>query len=360
MHLRFLKDYLMKVGDVYLVSRLKDSRLQYPSSGGFRVFIPDLHLIDKEREQHFKYSTNNLDLLGKCAQEFINFKQDASRENIDVYVYQLGDFMDLWREIPVSFSKNKATDELKKGVQKIMEDHIDQVKLLRDPGLKTQFLLGNHDFDLHYLTDFVDSELSYYFPISSKGPSAFALHGDAFSMLERNMPAGIKNLAVYIVGPGAKPDTKQLGQFRKETVNAYKGKDFSGYIQQPTPAAVSRMMKIGTDQADIDGVLNGANFNIKHMGDPAIPACDLRYAQEAEDFAMLVNKEHSWDIRFSVIGHTHYARIILDERDGFFALVDCGAWIEYCQGSGITLPCAQIGVIYDNEARIYQIASKNR
>ena len=67
-----------------------------------------------------------------------------------------------------------------------------------------------------------------------------------------------------------------------------------------------------------------------------------------------------------VIGHTHHARIVVDERSekdggskrGFFALVDCGAWLEEGNLAGKIVHNAQIGVLYDNDVRIYQLSPK--
>jgi UDP-2,3-diacylglucosamine pyrophosphatase LpxH len=58
-----------------------------------------------------------------------------------------------------------------------------------------------------------------------------------------------------------------------------------------------------------------------------------------------------------VIGHTHHARIVTREENGdFFALIDCGAWIEHYKGDdGQPHENAQIGVICGNNARIYQL-----
>ena len=73
----------------------------------------------------------------------------------------------------------------------------------------------------------------------------------------------------------------------------------------------------------------------------------------------MVNHQTGWNLRFMVIGHTHKARIVVDETDdppGFFALIDCGAWIEnYQSEDGEPIPNAQIGVIYKNDVRIYQL-----
>jgi UDP-2,3-diacylglucosamine pyrophosphatase LpxH len=359
MHQRFLKDYLMKAAEVYLVSRFRDDRLKYPEANDFRIFIPDLHLIDKTREKDYNYGTNYLELLERVVKALLDFKRDASQDNVHVTVYQVGDFLDMWREIPVAFSVKEASRKLKNGVRKILEARRGITVPLRGAELKTQFLLGNHDFDLHYIPEFASSALSYYFPISAQGPSVFTLHGNVFDLFERNMPESLKNLGVYIFGPSAKPATEKLGEFREETMKVHQNSDYKAFIQQPRPANLSEVIAIQQDKPTVEDYIGGDNFNIKKVGDPACKEADLRFVTEAKEFAAMVNKEQGWDLRFAVIGHTHHARIALDETDGFFALIDCGAWIENCEGSGMVMSNAQLGVLYHNDARVYQLKPKN-
>jgi len=355
MHRKFL-EYLTKICDVYLVSRFMDERLNYSAQNDFRIFIPDLHLIDDEREKEYKYTTNNPGLFLDMLTEFLNFKEAASAESVNMTVYQLGDFLDLWREISVSLSPNTATQKLCEGAQKIQEAKQAIIAKLRE--LDTQFVFGNHDFDLFHIPDFVGTELRYYFPFEKA--SAFILHGDVFSLLEKNMPVSLKNFGVNIFGPFVKPGTKDLGEFRKEVVKlgleqAKQSNQFQNYIQLPTPADLSNIIRIDPDKLDIDAGAAEDNFNIN---------TDLTYLKEAGEFAAAVNNEHGWDLRFGVISHTHRARIAVHDpsgdghnMEGFFALIDCGGWVGNCIAAGMEnpMPSAQIGVLYNNEARIYQL-----
>ena len=68
---------------------------------------------------------------------------------------------------------------------------------------------------------------------------------------------------------------------------------------------------------------------------------------------------YGFPVRTVIIGHTHQARIaVREENGGLFTLIDCGSWIENCSVDGATnpLPCAQIGALCGNEARLYQLA----
>ena len=76
-----------------------------------------------------------------------------------------------------------------------------------------------------------------------------------------------------------------------------------------------------------------------------------------------INQRHDTDLRLAVIGHTHRARIVVDDtEEHFFALIDCGAWIERCKtrvdDKEQVMENAQIGVLFDNDIRIYQLTPK--
>jgi UDP-2,3-diacylglucosamine pyrophosphatase LpxH len=64
-----------------------------------------------------------------------------------------------------------------------------------------------------------------------------------------------------------------------------------------------------------------------------------------------------------VLAHTHHPRIAIDERGSeFFSVIDCGGWITKAQaiieGDKKTFRNAQIGVLHNNDARIYQLFPK--
>jgi hypothetical protein len=59
-----------------------------------------------------------------------------------------------------------------------------------------------------------------------------------------------------------------------------------------------------------------------------------------------------------VIGHTHHARISVDDSNpgAPLLLMDCGAWIEnYASSDGTAGPNCQLGVVAGNDLRIYQL-----
>src|SRR6266404_723106 len=174
MHDRLL-NALLSVANVRLVAALRDDRLGFPNDKDLRIFIPDIHLISEKRrkEGKFLYATNFTDLLTGVAGELINLKAGAL-DGETIVVYQLGDFLDLWREA------SGADDQLDVAAR-IKDDHQDLVLALLDDNLNARFLLGNHDFDLYRWPDYTAWERRYYLPDTAQAPpSVILLHGDIF------------------------------------------------------------------------------------------------------------------------------------------------------------------------------------
>ena len=359
--------HLLRVSHVKLVSRLKDSRLGFPEPHDIRVFIPDVHLISREKEKTYKYGTNYVPLLSSLAEELIEFKKSGSEKGALVTVYQLGDFFDLWRETPVYLSRNRLAEGTATRVQKIAEDHQILYERLFGPELNTQHVLGNHDFDLHYLEDFIGSELRYYFPFHAESnPVALAVHGDIFDQKEGRLSAVLKHMAVYYLGPSVHSRVLNLTPIKELIVKNHGENEYTDYIHLPKPSSIGRSHPFEGAALLQKNALGDENHNVLRLGDPNLPEKDLKLFPQARDFAAQINDETGWNIRVVVCGHTHFARIVVDDRSqtlerpkgGFFALVDCGAWIEECSLDGEIVPNAQIGIMYNNDIRIYQLYPK--
>jgi UDP-2,3-diacylglucosamine pyrophosphatase LpxH len=357
MHKQLL-GYLSRVADIYLVSRLKNQRLGFPSKNDIRIFFPDIHLLSRERNKDFKYGTSYPDLLAKVARELKNFRNEMTDDKTSS-IYQLGDFLDLWRETPEYWSVGGTSDRWEASVQQILDDNVAIINSLRDPDLGTKFILGNHDYDLHWLPSFAEWRLRYYFPLDqsdlSKGASAVALHGDIFSGLEKKIPDWLQYLAVNLFGPAVtKPKPRDLGELRDVIIKDHSKSLYTDYIQQPAPSDFKDLFP-----AQSRSLPGRYNVSEKGTGNEK----ELEYLKEAKDFCSGINEDFKWNIQLAFIGHTHNARIAVDETEGqFFALVDCGAWIEQCKGlledQEKVMDCAQIGVLSDNDARIYQLVPK--
>jgi UDP-2,3-diacylglucosamine pyrophosphatase LpxH len=366
MHAALLRQ-LLQVSHVQLVSRLKDARLGHPSVHGVRVFIPDVHLLSNERVKDFKYSTNYLDVLTDVAGELITFKQSATGTGVPFTVYQLGDFVDLWRESPMYFKKIKEEEKMELNYQKVLEDHLVLSRRLFGPELGTRRVLGNHDFDTHYLETCIGSELRYYFPYAAESnPVAVTLHGDVFDSLERHTSEWLLHWGVFHFAPMVGQKVYDLEELSVKIVKDHGKKNYKDHIQLAQPASLGKSAHVKDERTLLKEELAQSRFNVKAAGNPNVSEGLFEFLPEAEHFTAIVNDQTGWDLRFVVIGHTHHARIVLDERSekdggskrGFFALVDCGAWLEEGHLGGKVVRNAQIGVLYDNDVRIYQLSPK--
>ena len=366
MHAALLR-HLLQVSHVQLVARLKDARLGHPAVHGVRVFIPDVHLLSKDRVKDFKYATNYVDVLTDVAGSLIKFKQSATGVGVPVAVYQLGDFVDLWRENPMYFKMKEAAEKTELNVQRVMESHMTLSKRLFGPELGTRRVLGNHDFDTHELETGIGAELRYYFPYDRDSyPVAIALHGDIFDNRERRMSEWLEHWGVYHFGPKVEQKVYDLQSLSAKIVQDHKGKDYENHIQLPEPASLGKSAHVKDERTLLKEELAQSRFNVKVAGDPSVPEGLFKFLPEAEYVTAYINDQTGWDLRFAVIGHTHHARIAVDDRSekdggskrGFFALVDCGAWLEEGSLDGKVVRNAQIGVLYDNDVRIYQFSPK--
>ncbi len=365
-HTAFL-EHLLQIAHVQLVSRLKDERLDFSFTHDVRIFIPDIHLLSQYRRKTFKYGTNYSPLLGPLAEELIQFKKSVSEKGAQVTVYQLGDFFDVWRETPIYLSKDKFAEGTATAVQKIAEDHQVLYERLFGPELNVHFVLGNHDFDVHYLEDFISAELRYYFPFSAQiNPMAIALHGGIFDKRERSLSEAVKHAAVYYLGPSVKDRILDLTEIRDYIATDHGDKDYTDHIRHATPPDLGESLRLKDESLLVHEHLGNNNYNVFTPDQPDLPEKDLVFFPQAKEFAAAINAETGWDIHLVVCGHTHHARIVIDDRSpsqggfksGFFALVDCGAWIEEGRLDGEVVPNAQIAILYNNEVRIYQLTPR--
>lgn len=327
---------LSAIADVRLVAALRDDRLGFPSPDQLLVFIPDLHLISNRRlvTGGFKYATNYTDLLTSVARGLAALKTRLAPRTLTVF--QVGDFLDLWREAATTDHPDRVADMIR-------NDHDDLVGAITDDALNTQLLLGNHDFDLYRCPAYRGWERRYYLANSDNEPAAgIVLHGDYFDWVER-LPDQIQDLAVYLFAPGNPEPDRYLGQMQQLVLESHRGRDYTPFIQARFPSP------IGTPAAP---TVIPARYNVQGAG---APAGNLAFLPSAASECQRASATYSLNLHVAVIGHTHHARIAVIE-DPFFALVDCGAWIEACTDGTTTWPNAQIAALGQNEARIYQLA----
>jgi UDP-2,3-diacylglucosamine pyrophosphatase LpxH len=349
MHDRLL-ELLLHVADVRLVARLRDERLGFPFANDLRVMVPDLHLISDKRRiaGEYTYATNYTALIARLFAELRRLKTGlADHETMATYV--LGDFLDLWREAP-KFKANKDP------AAAIRASHSQLIDAVLHPALKTRFLLGNHDFDLYRWAAYRAWDRRYYLPLLPQtAPSIMLVHGDVFSWIER-FPDQVQQLLVYFFAPLHSPNDHQLGQIARMAKKEHHNRKYREAIQCTAPAPLGVVRSA-------DSAVLPAEVNV-HRNGVASPVM-LRFLEPARREASRRSLEFGLELRTLFMGHTHHARIAVHESgDDFFALVDCGSWIETCSFTDEAgtlfpgVPCAQLAALSDNEVRLYQLAPR--
>ena len=319
-----------------LVARLQDDRLNFPQTDELHVFIPDLHLITAARrvEAGYTYGTNYPELLEAVVKSLRALKL-ASAPAGEVVVYQIGDLFDLWRQVD-------GLDPNANAASAIQNDHASLLVALRDPDLNAQFLLGNHDYDLYRFPNFDAWQRSYVL-----APSVMLLHGDVFDWVEK-LPDELQNLVLFLFTSNP-AGTADLEKLRPLNNRQRAGKNFHDFIQNRVPAPTGKWREAADD--------DGLSWNVQVDG--TAPKEMLLYLDEARQKCDAANRQFGSALNVAVIGHTHHARIAVhDAADEFFALMDCGAWIENCNTADdpTPRPNAQIAALGANEARIYQLS----
>ena len=328
---------LQASADVQLVAQLRDDRMNFPQSGELHVFIPDIHLITAARriEGGYKYGSNNLDLLEAVVRSLRDFRLEAAPAG-EVVVYQIGDLFDLWRQVD-------GLDPNTSAASAIQNDHASLLKALRDPDLNAQFLLGNHDYDLYRFPNFDAWQRSFVI-----APSVMLLHGDVFDWVEK-LPDELQNLVLFIFNANS-AGTAGLDKMRPLNQQSRRKRKFRDFIQNQAPAPTGRWRNPGEAEE---------NWNLQVEG--VAPPEMLLYLKEAREKCAAANSQFGSRLNVAVIGHTHHARIAVRDTPGeFFALIDCGAWIENCNTADdlTPRPNAQIAALGANEARIYQLSPR--
>lgn len=362
MNKKFLEE-LSRIASVKLVAKLKDERIGLNYPGEMRIFIPDLHMFSKARQQDFNYEchTNyNEDgsaLLPQLTQFLLKFKTDNNDKN--VLVYQLGDLLDIWRETAKPWDIDPG--DWQGIVQRMIRSNAPTWDALVDDSLHTNFLLGNHDFDLHRIPTFYSrwQFLRYYFSDESGTPVAGLLHGDIFVWYER-FPDWIQQFFVYHYSPKdkSKKFIKKLDNAIRDT-HKRKGKyvNYEEYDDHKGPFDLGELVPPQDVTEDV--------WNIKRKGEASKK--ELEHLGKAKKLFSRVNNRTGYKLHMAVIGHTHHPRIAVDDSDDeLFILVDCGGWVKTSKASiekegnleEVEVKNAQIGVLYNNEVCVYQLSPK--
>lgn len=341
MHADLVKS-LQKVAQVQLISAFADPGLGFPDADTLHLFIPDVHLISNARlaAGQFKFATNYPDLLTKVLKNLKAFKQAGQRAGQSVFVYQVGDLLDLWRETPL-------LDQLGNAAENIVDDFGKLMDAFTDPKLEAQFLLGNHDFDLYRLPNYRQWERRFYLP-DYRNPRGIVLHGDIFDWVEK-LPDALQQMMVYYFAPQVSPGNFSVGQDQADRfVHQFNGThNYQNYIQAEAP------LKIG----QLADPLTPAPFNV-FAGNQASDD-KVQFLDTAREICGKADQQFDIKLSLAIIGHTHHPRIAYQRNgDGLFVLLDCGAWIENCCTDADSTPIksAHLAAVCGNEIRLYQLA----
>lgn len=369
MHKEFLSG-LRDIADVKLVSKYKNEKIGYPYDDKIRIFIPDLHMFSQHSydEHHYSARTNYIhDLLPQTIEFLIDFKAEQEEPDEQVFVYQVGDCLDPWRETPVHWSTNPAGFDA--AINRIIESNAAVWDNLTDVDtLNTFFVLGNHDFDVHHVAG-LNAQFRFlrrFFEGEDNKTVGSVMHGDLFAWLEKVAPDWIQQLAVYYLSPKEleKKNKKMYKEVKKQAdASAKEDLEQENHQDDENVEGIGLGILIDPDDAPED------EWNVKRPGEASKK--ELRFLDPAKEYYAKVNEALDYDVHSVFLGHTHNARIaVYDDKvkdnggDDFFLLVDSGAWLkdftatlrENGQDKPIIGKKAQLGVLGNNEARIYQLA----
>ncbi len=308
---------------VHLVARTTLSGATLPS-GKVWFFIPDLHLLTKRSAENYQYSFVH-DKGGKVARHALlaelgrGLARLRAREPNSLYVFQLGDFIDIWRENRIA-----EIEDLTSLAQRVIADNPAAKKYLVDAKtLGASLVLGNHDHvGSHSLARddaFRRMKTAYVLP---KDGHIVATHGDLFDPIE-----GL-------------PDRWSRWGSRFTTVIHSTTTNLNAAKRITDPSHVPKSWGVKKKHRLLAGAIRMAK-GLRSGHAPTLRRLRLRKKRPVKVFA---------------IGHTHHACLAI--KDGV-VLLDCGAWLERCKVGGKVVPSCQIGVIAGApkgaDLRIYQL-----
>lgn len=309
---------------VHLIAREVVAGAQV-TAGQAWFFIPDLHLLSRAATARYTYSfaRNPGGAAGREAL-LLELCEGLSRLHTagSLFVYQLGDLIDIWREDAVMPREDVASM-----LRRVLDDNPAAARFLADEqALKTFLVLGNHDH--------VSGLSLQAVPATRRMAAAFALppagnvvvtHGDAFDPIER-LPDPFSRWGARFttfIGPSTH---KLLG-----------AREIRSFIDIPGAHGVQASHPLLPGAVEFAHGLRQGNERV------------LRRLQ-------LQNKR---PLRIFVIGHTHQPRITSVPG---LTIMDCGAWLEQSELKTGVVPSCHVGVIAQASAgvdlRVYQLTPK--
>jgi UDP-2,3-diacylglucosamine pyrophosphatase LpxH len=307
------------------------------------VFLPDCHLLAQADSNRYPNTHFVLDAeLRRLLEALVSLKAAHRGE---LAVVHLGDLFDIWRALGKT-PKGKA-DRVASQYSDVLE------KLLNGPpqGLRADILAGNHDYILHELSEWNWPRFRIIENPNTALGDALLIHGDQFDRLERTADDDFQ-AAVVRLARMASSGKHELDRDQREAVASVNKSVLQG--DRPIGAPTTDFPNpIPDPRGALDSMHNVVTWS------PATARTSATHFYKVARQLALELKHHGHDIRLIVIGHTHSARIVVGDRgDGPpLVLMDCGAWLGQCRldPSDPWVPSAQVGVLVDNDVRIYQL-----
>jgi UDP-2,3-diacylglucosamine pyrophosphatase LpxH len=344
---------------VSLVSRFKRNDLGLAGLGTL-VFTTDWHLVPEGTQVEWpigRVCTHPAQRLGALTTALERL-QPAPQ------VFHLGDLIDIWRSLTP-----KASPQKRVGAVLTADTFGPAVQSLRER-MECQFLIGNHDESIvagapPWLKEAIFEDIQR--DGDDVGPYTqrlFLIHGHQFSGIEV-LPQELKEAGVRLEhrNPAA---TDEVNPHSAPGAGAYvvEGKgEGSGEDEFLNPnLRPDQLVPINKDSETFGRTLA---FQPRISPIPGVtPNYDISNALEtfypmARDRCWIQSTE-THRISVAVIGHTHRPRIVYGARqDGsLFVLMDCGSWRggkKLSKRMPQAVLNAQVGVIAENDLRIYQL-----
>lgn len=340
-------------GEIRLLGRLDDDVVGNPSDRDVYFFIPDLHLVSEATRRRFgDYGLNHRDsgllqdLLARVATLRARW---AERGRARLVTVQLGDLVDLWRELSGRVTAAAIPDD----AFGRLRDLIYKGARRGRPSLGAAVMLGNHDIrrgvmmpDVPFFRHAVNR------CSSGRPPFLYATHGDTLDALECFVPQALKELAVKAAGsftpstrysiPTTRPTRARCPASRPAAPTVLDAASDTGAVRvMPNEPLPSRMVR----ELERPGACGRFGASYRSID---------RYA---------ATRPLARNLRTVVVGHTHRATLDVARPEGGrpMVLMDAGAWTDQCRyhrdnGDVTVEPNAQFGVIHRNDARLYQIS----
>lgn len=371
------------IQNIRLVARLDDPTLIGGSSvRPVFVFIPDLHLMSRAHRGRYRFNFRKLKpkeyvkrevLFDQFCQAMLDFRNDLPDSRM-LKVVQLGDFVDLWRELemkdePVSTTVGRILGDNPEAERHLVRTTVDS--------LRADLVRGNHDWEMSASTQLRRSRPAHVYAVDGK-KTILATHGHVFDWVE-DFSDELQEAIVEKFGPHAPPGKRELDRTlaRKEDFFIDEEETFWGIAddestgpQGAKPRVLNREEESDTLPPQVNVWVTKGTFNFEKIvqGHRLLPRA-LTYAREIRKGTSRYVKKLMLSgglpqLRTIVIGHSHHARICIHHERGApgkrLVLADCGAWIEYARFGKTVVPSCQIGVLCGGDMRIYQLDPHRR